>query len=187
MDPVQKPILDSFLKRPTAQSRKATSSLLITRPIATNSRVKQDEQYRKDMYLAFVNNALQQKANVRFFLKNTWRAHDLLMSRIQGNSEPFDELVNQFNPKRTPSDGAPRTAQIRLWILALSHVVSRLERTHFALVDAIIGMPWTTLDVATVKSYTVFIGMLLSARPEYLSLILGKISQGFTHRTPPSF
>lgn len=69
MDPVQKPILDSFLKRPTAQSRKATSSLLITRPIATNSRVKQDEQYRKDMYLAFVNNALQQKANVRFFFE----------------------------------------------------------------------------------------------------------------------
>lgn len=38
------------------------------------------------------------------------------------------------------------------------------------------------MDNATVKSYTVFVGMLLSARPEYLSLILGKIAQGFTHR-----
>ena len=38
--------------------------LLVQRPIATNSRVKQDERYRKDMYLAFVNNALQEKVNV---------------------------------------------------------------------------------------------------------------------------
>lgn len=38
---------------------------LVRRPIATNSRIKQDEKYRKDMYLVFVNNALQQKAGVR--------------------------------------------------------------------------------------------------------------------------
>lgn len=75
---------------------------------------------------------------------------------------------------------------MRVWIAALSHIVSRLERTHSALVDALVNMPWTTLDSATVKSYTVFIGMLLSARPEYLSLVLGKIAQGFTHRTLPS-
>ena len=43
-------------------------------------------------------------------------------------------------------------------------------------------MPWMTLDSATVKAYTIFIGMLLSARPEYLSLVLAKIAQGFTHR-----
>ena len=39
-----------------------------------------------------------------------------------------------------------------------------------------------TLDTATVKSYTLFIGMLLSARPEYLSLVLAKIAVGFTYR-----
>jgi len=50
------------------------------------------------------------------------------------------------------------------------------------LVDAIVNMPWTTLDSATVKSYTEFIGMLISARPEYLSLVLAKIAQGFTYR-----
>jgi RNA polymerase I-specific transcription initiation factor RRN3 len=49
-------------------------------------------------------------------------------------------------------------------------------------VHAIVHMPWTTLDSATVKAYTVFIGMLISARPEYLSLVLGKIAHGFTHR-----
>lgn len=92
-------------------------------------------------------------------------------------SEPFDELVNQFSAKATP-----QPAQLRLWISALSHVVSRLERTHAALVQAVVSMPWTTMDSATVKSYTVFIGMLLSARPEYLSLVLEKITHGFTYR-----
>ncbi|KAJ7930121.1 RNA polymerase I-specific transcription initiation factor RRN3 [Mycena leptocephala] len=146
-----KPALDSFTKRPSA-SRKASPSpaVLIRRPIATNSRVKQDEKYRKDMHLAFVNNALLQKAN--------------------GTSEPYDELVNQFT-------------QLRLWISALSHVVSRLERSHATLVQAVVNIPWTTMDGATVKAYTVFIGMLLSARPEYLSLILGKITHGFTYQS----
>ncbi|KAG6854356.1 hypothetical protein C0991_007861 [Blastosporella zonata] len=148
---------------PKRTQKSELSSLLVRRPIATNSRVKQDEKYRKDMYLSFVNNALQQKAN--------------------GINEPFDELVNQFNPKTTSSEGASQLPQLRLWLLALSHVVSRLERTHSALVHAIVNMPWTMLDSATVKSYTVFIGMLISARPEYLSLVLGKIAQGFTHQS----
>jgi len=78
----------------------------------------------------------------------------------------------------------PQSAQLRLWIQALSHVVSRLERTHSALVEAIVSMPWVTLDTASVKSYTVFIGMLVSARPEYLSTVLSKIAHGFTYRTP---
>ncbi|KAF9464841.1 RNA polymerase I-specific transcription initiation factor RRN3 [Collybia nuda] len=155
---------DNYSKRSTATSKESSSSpSLINRPIATNSRVKQDEKYRKDMYLAFVHNALQQKA--------------------EGTSDSFDELVNQFNPESLSTQGIPQLTQLRLWILALSHVVSRLERVHSALVDAIVNMPWTTLDTATVKSYTVFIGMLVSARPEYLSLVLSKVAQGFTHQS----
>lgn len=48
------------------QDKKGTGSRDSTpiRPFVTNSRVKQDEKTRKDMYLAFVNNALQEKANV---------------------------------------------------------------------------------------------------------------------------
>ncbi|KAJ7632092.1 RNA polymerase I-specific transcription initiation factor RRN3 [Mycena rosella] len=143
---------------PISQKSSPSTAALIRRPIATNSRVKQDEKYRKDMHLAFVNNALLQKAN--------------------GTSEPFDELVNQFSTKT-----APQPAQLRLWISALSHVVSRLERSHATLVQAVVNMPWTTMDGATVKAYTVFIGMLLSARPEYLSLVLGKITHGFTYQS----
>ncbi|KAF9006640.1 RNA polymerase I-specific transcription initiation factor RRN3 [Cyathus striatus] len=162
-----KPSLDPFSSKSSTSGAKHTSAasaaLLMRRPIASNSRVRQDEKVRKDMYLAFVNNALQQKSN--------------------GISEPFDELVNQFNPKKLPNEGVAQLAQLRLWILALSHVVSRLERTHSALVEAIVNMPWITLDTTTVKSYTVFIGMLLSAKPEYLSLVLGKIAQGFTYQS----
>ncbi|KAG6830153.1 hypothetical protein H0H87_008996 [Tephrocybe sp. NHM501043] len=150
-------------KRPTGPQKTDLLSSLVRRPIATNSRVKQDEKYRKDMYLSFINNAFQQKAN--------------------GVCEPFNELVDQFNPKTTTSEGASHLPQLRLWLLALSHVVSRLERTHSALVYAIVNMPWTMLDSATVKSYTIFIGMLISARPEYLSLVLEKIAQGFTHQS----
>ena len=38
------------------------------------------------------------------------------------------------------------------------------------------------MDTGFVKAYTSFIGMLVSARPEYLSLVLGKIAHGFTYR-----
>jgi RNA polymerase I-specific transcription initiation factor RRN3 len=38
------------------------------------------------------------------------------------------------------------------------------------------------MDAAFVKSYIVFVGMLISARPEYLSLVLNRIAMGFTYR-----
>ncbi|KAF5393096.1 hypothetical protein D9757_001248 [Collybiopsis confluens] len=158
-----KPSLDNFAS--AKQQRKSSSSgpISIPRPFITNSRVKQDEKTRKDMYLAFVNNALQEKAN--------------------GRTDSYEELVGQFNPKRSPTElPFPQPAQLRLWILALSHVVSRLERAHSSLVEAIINMPWVTMDNTTVRSYTVFVGMLLSARPEYLSLVLSKLSLGFTYQ-----
>ena len=68
---------------------------------------------------------------------------------------------------------------------ALSHVVSRLEPQHSSLTQAIIDIPWTTMDNSFVSAYTQFIGVLVSAKPEYLSLILNRIAVGFTHR--PSF
>ncbi|KZT24585.1 RNA polymerase I-specific transcription initiation factor RRN3 [Neolentinus lepideus HHB14362 ss-1] len=155
------PATDNVKKRAGSFPSPALSTI---RPIASNSRVRQDEKYRKDMYLAFINNALQQKAN--------------------GNSEALDELLDQFNLKKPTSGDAPSpTPQLRLWILALSHVVSRLDRSLAPLVEAIVNLPWTTMDTAFVKSYTIFIGMLVSARPEYLSLVLGTITRGFTHQS----
>ena len=123
-----------------------------------------------------------------FFLDNLL-LHTTHSSDLQGSSDHFDELVGQFSKFSSKPNSSSNTqisqvdvAQIRLWIVALSHVVSRLERTHASLVHGIVNMPWTILDNATVKSYTIFIGMLLSARPEYLSFVLAMIAQGFTYR-----
>lgn len=69
---------------------------------------------------------------------------------------------------------------------ALSHVVSQLDRNHAALVDAVLSMPWTTADATFVKSYIAFVGMLVSARPEYLSAILVKSVDGLTYRESQS-
>jgi RNA polymerase I-specific transcription initiation factor RRN3 len=113
------------------------------------------------------------------------RTRPVFSSRIkQGQSTEFNELIDQFNPSKQAEQkvGTFHPTQLRLWISALSHVVSRLERAHSALVHAVINMPWTVLDNVTVKAYTVFIGMLVSARPEYLTLVLSMIAQGFTYR-----
>lgn len=69
MEPIPKPTLDSGLPKQPASTRPRKPSVgpipLVRRPIATNARVKQDAQTRQDMHLAFVANALQQKALVR--------------------------------------------------------------------------------------------------------------------------
>ncbi|KAK7695390.1 hypothetical protein QCA50_000026 [Cerrena zonata] len=156
--------LDNFKKK-TGSFRKSTSSptLLSTRPIVTNSRVKQDEQFRKDMHLAFITNALQQKS--------------------KGISDAFDELVDQFNLKTRGGDAPSPAPQLRLWILALSNVVSRLDRCHSSLIEAVVSMPWTTMDTSFVKSYTSFIGMLVSAKPEYLGTVLSQLAHGLTYHS----
>ncbi|KAF8138953.1 RNA polymerase I-specific transcription initiation factor RRN3-domain-containing protein [Boletus edulis] len=124
--------IEKYAKSPSPAKADRLLSLA-QRPIATNSRVRQGEQFKRDMFIAFINKALQEKLN--------------------GHSKDFDDLL-------------------RLWVLALSHVLSKLERRHGSLVEAI--------------SYTVFIGMLLSARPEYLAPVLSKIAQGLTYRGPES-
>ncbi|KAI9457292.1 RNA polymerase I-specific transcription initiation factor RRN3 [Russula earlei] len=150
--------------------RKSSSSLSsptvlddLPRPIATNSRIKQGERLQKDMYLAFVNNALEQKT--------------------LGNNEPYDTLVDQFNIKKTAFDTPSPIPQLRQWLQALMHVVSCLDRTHMALIEAIMRLPWMTMESTVVKTYTSFIEILVSARPEYLSIVLGRIAQGFTYQS----
>ena len=72
---------------------------------------------------------------------------------------------------------------LRLWISALSHVVSQFDRHHSSLVETIVNMPWTTMDAAFVKSYIAFIGILVSAKTEFLSLTLASTIQRMTHHS----
>lgn len=142
--------------------KKKTTDLSIPnggRKIASNSRIRRDEQNKRDMYLAFVNNALKAK--------------------VLGNSGPFDELVAQFST--TQAD----YSQLKRWILALSHVVSQIDKRHAALVEALVYMPWTTNhDEAFVKCYISFIGMLVSARTEWLSIVVASAARRLTHHCP---
>jgi len=91
-------------------------------------------------------------------------------------------LVDQFNIEETAFDAPSPIPQLRQWLHALMHVVSRLGRTHMALIEAIMRLPWMAMDSSLVKTYTSFIKILVSARPEYLSLVLGRIARGFTYR-----
>lgn len=38
------------------------------------------------------------------------------------------------------------------------------------------------MDSAFVKSYMSFVGMLVSAKPEYLTMVLEKVASGLTYR-----
>lgn len=125
--------------------------------------MKQDEQFKKDMFLAYVNKAIREKLN--------------------GHSKDFDDLVDQFSPNKSSLAPTVSSLQLRIWLSVLSHVLSRLERRHAPLVEAIVRLPWSTMDAVFVKSYIVFIGMLVSARPEYLSLVLNRIAMGFTYQS----
>jgi hypothetical protein len=68
------PPKDPF-KMPSRKPSVSTNAV-IRRPVATNSRVKQDEIFKRDMYLSFVSNALQQKTNVRLFSRYSATARD---------------------------------------------------------------------------------------------------------------
>ncbi|KAI5120687.1 hypothetical protein M0805_006976 [Coniferiporia weirii] len=173
MEPKTTAVFDQFRKSSSASSFSTPSSSIAkdlkdpaARPIASNSRVRRDEKYRRDMYLAFIDNALMQKA--------------------RGVSEHYDDLVRQFNPDSGQKQQLSMIAhaqQLRTYLTALAHVVSKLDRTHSTLVDAIVGMPWTIMDAVFVKTYISFIGMLVSARPEYLMLVLERAAQNLTYHS----
>ena len=66
-------------KRKQAGSRKqqfeTSTLLLIARPVATNSRVKKTQKLHRDMHLVFVNNALENKSQVRTFFRPSLLTH----------------------------------------------------------------------------------------------------------------
>ena len=66
MDQPPKIILEKYAKTPSTPKDDADDLLsLAQRPIATNSRVRQGERFKRDMFIAFIQKALQEKLNVR--------------------------------------------------------------------------------------------------------------------------
>ena len=72
--------------------------------------------------------------------------------------------------------------ELHLLLNALSHVVSHLDRKHALLVNAIISLQWASAEESFVKSYTSFIGLLLSAQSQYGVDVLEKAVDGLSFR-----
>ncbi|KAG8856741.1 hypothetical protein FRB96_006244 [Tulasnella sp. 330] len=135
-----------------------------TRSRTRSQVILEDDAYKKDIYLLFVRNALREKA--------------------KGNATDFDQLVARFSVNALKEQAASSSnTELLVWISALTHVVSGLERVHAPLVDALIALPWTTMHEDVAISYMNFLGMLVSARPEYLTGVLTKIVRGFTYQS----
>lgn len=115
-------------------------------------------------------------------------------STLQGDNERYSELLAQFRSllpnasatRPTASTSAasepPTPPQLRIWLDALTHVVSKLDKTHAPLVEIILALPWATLDDLFVAGYVRFIGALVSARPEWLRSVLEKCVKGLKYR-----
>ncbi|KAF8341260.1 uncharacterized protein EI90DRAFT_3116393 [Cantharellus anzutake] len=120
---------------------------------------KQRENYRKTMFLASVKETFRKKAQA-----------------------DYQELLDRFSLDSVLHNPDSFT-YLRHLLVALTHVVSQLDRFHYSLVEAILGLPWVMADPAFVKSYIAFSGVLVSARPEYSSKILQRAISGLTYQS----
>lgn len=125
------------------------------------------------------------------------RAEANALTPCQGRNETYNELVSQFR-SLLPSSAAPppstvasssstpelpTTQQLRSWLEALTHVVSKLDKTHAPLVETILAIPWATMEENFVGAYIRFIGALVSARMEWLRSVLERCVKGFKYRS----
>ncbi|SPO21500.1 related to RRN3 - RNA polymerase I specific transcription factor [Ustilago trichophora] len=113
------------------------------------------------MYLSFVINALSEKE--------------------KGNTGPYYELLVQFAEPSTGRSGAS-VSSLRSLLAALSHVVSDLDRSHAKLVESIFALPWTSMDDSFAQMWIKFVCSLVSARSEWLSVILTKATKALSYR-----
>lgn len=110
----------------------------------------------------------------------------------KGNNEKYQELISQFeallpttslaSTSSSSSTLPPTSSQLRIWLDALTHVVSKLDKSHTPLVETILAIPWATMEDNFVAAYIRFISALVSARAEWLKAILEKCVKGFRYR-----
>ncbi|GAA6038563.1 hypothetical protein JCM8097_004632 [Rhodosporidiobolus ruineniae] len=132
--------------------------------------------YRRAMYARFVQDAFEK--------------------RYTGNNDGYNQIIAQFRallpsaiPLPAPSTSSEPAApnpftQLRAWLDALTAVVSKLDQSHAPLVETILAVPWATTEESFVTVYTRFVGALISARTEWLKVVLEKCVKGFKYRSP---
>ncbi|GAA5959051.1 hypothetical protein JCM3765_006322 [Sporobolomyces pararoseus] len=134
--------------------------------------------YRRAMYSAFLNDAFEK--------------------RYRGDNSSYNEIISQFrallpssgplpasqDPSTSTQTSTAPLVQLRTWLDALTSVVSKLDQSHEPLVETILAVPWATTEEAFVSAYMRFIGALVSARTEWLKVVLDKCVKGFKYRSP---
>ncbi|GAA5879651.1 hypothetical protein JCM8547_003732 [Rhodosporidiobolus lusitaniae] len=124
---------------------------------------------------------------------------DAFQTRLKGNNDSYNAIISQFrsllpsassmafsqSASSSSAQGFAVTslAQLRAWLDALTAVVSRLDQSHAPLVETILAVPWATTEDSFVAVYMRFIGALVSARPEWLKVVLEKCVKGFKYRS----
>lgn len=162
---------------------------------------------RKGMYLAFIDDAFAQRKKVSKSPHDSSAGGRessslasfftfLVLPVSQGINDRYFELLSQFRsflpssttasssaqPTASTSTSPPTPTQLRIWLDALTHVVSKLDESHTPLVEMILAIPWATMDDHFVSAYVRFIGALVSARMEWLRSVLEKCVKGFKYR-----
>ncbi|KAI9609373.1 hypothetical protein H4Q26_007327 [Puccinia striiformis f. sp. tritici PST-130] len=109
-----------------------------------------------------------------------------------GKFERYDQLLGQFDPLVSPqttvvdpSPGNVSLTRVQGWLSALTSMVSQLDRGHSHLVEKVLSLPWTVLDDQFVNVYSRFVNGLVSARSEWVQIVLENIVQGFHYSTIP--
>ncbi|GAA6000604.1 hypothetical protein JCM10207_004572 [Rhodosporidiobolus poonsookiae] len=136
--------------------------------------------YRRAMYAAFIKDAFEQRA--------------------QGDNTGYNQIITQFRSLLPSATAAPSShsastsadalaqgvplSQLRSWLEMLVAVVSKLDQSHAPLVETILSVPWATTEDSFVVAYTRFVGALVSARTEWLKVVLEKCVKGFKYRSP---
>ncbi|GAA5952710.1 hypothetical protein JCM21900_000411 [Sporobolomyces salmonicolor] len=158
--------------KPTKRGSKAKSSSLGTGGEGNTA-------YRRAMFSAFLNDAFEK--------------------RYRGDHSAYNEVIAQFRTLLPSASTlhAPQTAstsssqpittplsQLRTWLDALTSVVSKLDQSHEPLVETILAVPWATTEESFVGTYMRFAGALVSARTEWLKVVLEKCVKGFKYRSP---
>ena len=136
----------------------------------------------------FVRNALEVASQVsvcggQSSCDKSW-TQQLNTHSFQGNEAPYLELTAHFLP--TPTTPIPELTSLTTLLQALIANITLLQPAHHSsLIKAILNLPWASAgDDAFARVYTAFVGVLCSAKTEWISEVVNMAVKGLTWRKP---
>lgn len=102
-----------------------------------------------------------------------------LETRGKGHGTPYEDLRRQFSCDPM-SEGAPSSVQLKLLLLSLIHVASKLDSKHHDLIKDVLKTYWVKRDDEFVSVYIQFLGTIASAHSGYIPLIIQMLVQSIT-------